>query len=95
MNRGMSPQTCRDARTSTKRAHLKLAILNDSELVLKMFCAWFQNHGHHCITAPVADMPNAHEDIAGPNLPDGGDSLSQCASSAEQPNEEQHDRDDQ
>ncbi len=47
-----------------KRTRLKLAILNDSELVLKMLCAWLQNHGHQCVTALVADMPNAHEDIA-------------------------------
>jgi CheY-like chemotaxis protein len=52
------------AKGRRKRTHLKVAVLNDSELVLKMLCAWFHDHGHHCVTALVADMPNAHEDVA-------------------------------
>jgi hypothetical protein len=39
------------AKGRRKRAHLKLAVLNDSELVLKMLCAWFQNHGHHWLSS--------------------------------------------
>lgn len=46
---------------STRR--LRLVILNDSEPVLRMLCAWFQQHGHHCDTALLADMPQAHEQV--------------------------------
>jgi CheY-like chemotaxis protein len=28
-----------------------------------MLCAWFQQHGHHCDTALLADMPQAHEQV--------------------------------
>src|SRR5437870_4102365 len=52
------------AKGRRKRPHLKLAVLNDSEPVLKMLCGWFQEQRHCCITAVVADMPNAHEDVA-------------------------------
>jgi CheY-like chemotaxis protein len=52
------------AKRRVRRTDLKLAILNDSEPVLKMLCDWFTRQGHRCVTAVVADMPNAHEDIA-------------------------------
>ena len=42
---------------------LGLAILNDSPRVLKMLCDWFQKHGHHCTTAVVAEMPQAHVEV--------------------------------
>ena len=28
-----------------------------------MLCDWFKQHGHHCVTAVVADFPRAHEDV--------------------------------
>jgi CheY-like chemotaxis protein len=28
-----------------------------------MLCGWLQNHGHHCDTAVLADMPLAHEEV--------------------------------
>lgn len=52
------------AKRRSTRKHLTLAVLNDSEAVLKMLCDWFQQQGHRCVTARVADMPNAHEDVA-------------------------------
>ena len=45
------------------RGHLRLAVVNNSEPVLNMLCDWFKKHGHHCVTALLADMPNAHEDV--------------------------------
>jgi CheY-like chemotaxis protein len=41
-------------------ARLKLAVLNNSHQVLRLVCKWFQERGHHCATAVVADMPEAH-----------------------------------
>jgi len=29
-----------------------------------MLCDWFTQHGHHCVTAVVADLRNAHQDVA-------------------------------
>jgi CheY-like chemotaxis protein len=46
-----------------KPVRLKLAILNDSQQVLRMLCEWFQNHGHDCTAAAIADMPEAHVEI--------------------------------
>lgn len=46
-----------------RRRPLKLAILNDSEPTLKMLSGWFEKRGHHCVTAVLADMPNAHEQV--------------------------------
>jgi CheY-like chemotaxis protein len=43
---------------------LKLAILNDSRQVLKLLADWFEECGHDCSTAVVADMPEAHTQIA-------------------------------
>jgi CheY-like chemotaxis protein len=40
-----------------------VVILNDSVPVMKMLCAWFERHGHHCDTALLADMPQAHEEV--------------------------------
>ena len=45
------------------RHPLRLIVLNDSSQVLKMLCGWLQQHGHHCDTGLLADMPNAHEDV--------------------------------
>jgi CheY-like chemotaxis protein len=28
-----------------------------------MLCKWLQEHGHHCDTALLADMPQAHEEV--------------------------------
>jgi CheY-like chemotaxis protein len=39
---------------------LRLAVLNDSPRGLKVLCDWFQQHGHRCATAIVAEMPLAH-----------------------------------
>ena len=47
---------------STRR-RLRLALLNDNQRVLRMLCDWFKQHGHHCVTAVVADFPRAHEDV--------------------------------
>jgi CheY-like chemotaxis protein len=46
-----------------KRRRLRLVVLNDSAKVLKMLCDWLQRQGHHCDTALLADMPNAHEEV--------------------------------
>ena len=53
-------------RASTKRAltpRLRLAILNNSAPVVDMLCGWFKKHGHHCVSALLSDMPNAHADV--------------------------------
>ena len=42
---------------------LRIVVLNDSAPVLKMLCKWLEQHGHHCDTALVADMPQAHEEV--------------------------------
>ena len=46
-----------------KRSRLRLVVLNDSAPVLKMLCNWLQEHGHHCETALLADMPHAHDEV--------------------------------
>ena len=46
-----------------KRSRLRLVVLNDSAPVLKMLCKWLQEHGHHCETALLADMPQAQDDV--------------------------------
>jgi CheY-like chemotaxis protein len=48
----------------TRGRSLKLAILNDSHQVLKLLCDWFQECGHDCSTAVVADMPEAYTQVA-------------------------------
>jgi CheY-like chemotaxis protein len=48
---------------SSPDRRLHLAILNDSPRFLKMLCDWFQKHGHHCKTAIVAEMPQAHVEV--------------------------------
>ena len=45
------------------RDRLRLVVFNDSAPVLKMLCTWFQRHGHHCDTALLAEMPQAHEEV--------------------------------
>lgn len=51
------------ARKSETRRRLRLAVLNDSQAVLKMLCEWFERHGHECRSAVVADMPLAHVQV--------------------------------
>ena len=46
-----------------KRSRLRLVVLNDSAPVLKMLCNCLQEHGHHCETALLADMPHAHDEV--------------------------------
>jgi CheY-like chemotaxis protein len=46
-----------------KPSRLRLVVLNDSAPVLKMLCNWLQEHGHHCETALLADMPQAHDEV--------------------------------
>jgi DNA-binding response OmpR family regulator len=29
----------------------------------QMLCQWLEQHGHHCATALLADMPQAHEEV--------------------------------
>ena len=38
-------------------------MLNDSAPLLKMLCQWLEQHGHHCNTALLADMPQAQEEV--------------------------------
>ena len=51
------------AKIPSKRHCLRLVVLNDSARVLKMLCEWLQQQGHHCDTALLADMPQAHEEV--------------------------------
>jgi CheY-like chemotaxis protein len=51
------------AKKSLKRRRLRLVVLNDSARVLKMLCDWLQKQGHHCDTALLAEMPQAHEEV--------------------------------
>ena len=51
------------ANTPPTQAQLRLVILNNSVPVLNMLCKWFEQHGHHCDTAVLADMPAAHEEV--------------------------------
>ena len=46
-----------------RRRALRLVILNNSALLLTMLCEWLAQHGHHCETALMADMPRAYEDV--------------------------------
>ena len=46
-----------------KPSRLRLVVLNDSAPVLKMLCNWLQEHDHHCETALLADMPQAHDEV--------------------------------
>jgi CheY-like chemotaxis protein len=50
-------------KTSLTLPRLRLVVLNDSTPVLDMLCAWLQRHGHHCETALLKDMPQAHEEV--------------------------------
>ena len=50
------------AKAPSKR-RLRLVVLNDSAPVLRMLCDWFQQHGHHCETAVLADLPLVHEQV--------------------------------
>jgi DNA-binding response OmpR family regulator len=45
------------------RHRLRIVVLNGSAPVLKMLCQWLEQHGHHCATALLADMPQAHEEV--------------------------------
>jgi len=51
------------AKIPPKRHRLRLVVLNDSARVIKMLCDWLQKQGHHCDTALLADMPQAHVEI--------------------------------
>ena len=51
------------AKTPPKQHGPRIVVLNDSPSVLKMLCTWFEQHGHHCDTALLADMPQAHEEV--------------------------------
>jgi len=51
------------AKIPPTRHRLRLVVLNDSARVLKMLCDWLQRQGHHCDTALLADMPQAHEEV--------------------------------
>ena len=51
------------AKILQKRRRLRLVVLNDSAKVLKILCNWLQSQGHHCETALLSDMPNAHEEV--------------------------------
>ena len=42
---------------------LRIVVLNDSAPLLKMLCQWLEQHGHHCNTALLADMPQAQEEV--------------------------------
>ena len=46
-----------------KRDRLRLVVFNDSAPVLRMLCEWLQEHGHHCHTALLADMPQAQDEV--------------------------------
>ena len=45
------------------KPRLRLVVLNDSPPVVKMLCAWFTQHGHHCDAVLLSDMPRAHEEV--------------------------------
>jgi len=51
------------AKTPPRHHRLRIVVLNDSAPVLKMLCKWLEQHGHHCDTALLADMPRAHEEV--------------------------------
>ena len=51
------------AKISPKQYRLRVVVLNDSARVLKMLCDWLQRRGHHCDTALLADMPEAHKEV--------------------------------
>ena len=51
------------AKTPPTQHGLRIVVLNDSAPVLKMLCNWLEQHGHHCDTALLADMPQAHEEV--------------------------------
>ena len=51
------------AKISPKQYRLRVVVLNDSARVLKMLCDWLQRRGHHCDTALLSDMPQAHEEV--------------------------------
>jgi len=40
-----------------------VAVLNDSAKVLSLLCKFFRESGLRCVSAAVADMPAAHEQI--------------------------------
>ena len=46
-----------------KPSRLRSVVRNDSAPVLKMLCNWLQEHDHHCETALLADMPQAHDEV--------------------------------
>jgi len=51
------------AKISPTQYRLRVVVLNDSARVLKMLCDWLQRRGHHCDTALLADMPEAHKEV--------------------------------
>ena len=51
------------AKNPAPRRRLHIVVLNDSAPVLKMLGQWLEQHGHHCDTALLADMPQAHEEV--------------------------------
>jgi DNA-binding response OmpR family regulator len=46
-----------------RRGAVRLVILNNSALLLKMLCEWFEQRRYHCDTAVLADMRHAHEEV--------------------------------
>lgn len=52
------------AKNPAPRRRLRIVVLNDSAAVLKMLCQWLEQHRHHCDTALLADMPQAHEEVS-------------------------------
>lgn len=51
------------AKHPAPRRRLRVVVLNDSAPIVKMLCQWLEQHGHHCDTALLADMPRAHEEV--------------------------------
>ena len=51
------------AKTPAPRRRLRIVVLNGSAPLLKTLCQWLEQHGHHCDTALVADVPRAHEEV--------------------------------
>jgi len=51
------------AKSPTPRRRLRIGVLNDSAPVLEMLCQWLEQQGHHCGTAPLADLPQAREEV--------------------------------
>lgn len=51
------------ANTPPTHPRLRIVVFNNSRPVLEMLCRWLEQHGHHCATALLADMSQAHEEV--------------------------------